>query len=77
MGRHFSILYKFSFHVYRVGNILQRFLTITQLLERVLIEHIDMKNSLDSKLQIYYMCSVEIFDSVRVISQKISKFLDS
>ena len=36
------------------------FLTISQILERILMEHIDMKNSLDSKLQIYSICSIRI-----------------
>ena len=34
------------------------FSKISHFLGRVLIEHIDMKNSLDSKLQIYSICSI-------------------
>ena len=33
---------------------------ISQLLERILMEHIDTKNKLDSKLQICYTCSIRI-----------------
>ena len=36
------------------------FLAISQFLERTLIDHIDMKNRLDSKLQFCYICSIEI-----------------
>ena len=42
-----------------VANTLRLFLRISQLLERILLEHIDMKNSLYFKLQIYYLCSLE------------------
>ena len=31
---------------------------ISRFLERILMEHIDMNNSLDSKLQTYPMCSI-------------------
>ena len=31
---------------------------------KILMEHIDMKNSLDSKLQLLYICSVEILPSL-------------
>ena len=36
------------------------FSKISHFLERILMEHIDMKNSLDSKLQVYSMCSIRI-----------------
>ena len=36
------------------------FSTISQPLERILMEYIDMKNSLDSELQIYSICSTRI-----------------
>ena len=35
-------------------------LKISRFLERILIEHIDKKESLDSKLQIYSICSIII-----------------
>ena len=34
--------------------------TISRFLVRILMEHIDIKNSLDSKLQIYSICSIRI-----------------
>ena len=37
-----------------------RFSTISHFLERILIEHIEMKNNLDYKLQIYSVCSIRI-----------------
>ena len=36
------------------------FLKISHFLERIQIEHIGMKNNLDSKLQIYSTCSIRI-----------------
>ena len=36
------------------------FLTISQILERILMGHIGTKNSLDSKLQVYSMCVINI-----------------
>ena len=36
------------------------FSKISQFLVRVLMEHIGMKNSLDSKLQFYFTCSIRI-----------------
>ena len=36
------------------------FLKISQFLERILMEHKDIKNSLDSKLQVYSICSIRI-----------------
>ena len=35
-------------------------LTISWLLEGILMEHKDMKNSLDSKLQIFLMCAIRV-----------------
>ena len=34
---------------------------ISQVLERILMEHIESKNSLESKLQINSICSIRIF----------------
>ena len=44
----------------RVGIMLQRFFKISHLLEQILMEYVDMKNSLDSRLQICSICSVKI-----------------
>ena len=35
-------------------------LKIFHFLERILMEHMDMKNDLDSKIQIYSICSIRI-----------------
>ena len=39
---------------------LHRFSMISRFLEGILMEHIDMKSTLDSKLQIDYICSIRI-----------------
>ena len=36
------------------------FSKIYRFLERIPMEHIDIENSLDSKLQIYFTCSIRI-----------------
>ena len=46
------------------------FSKISHFLERILMEHIDMKNSLDSKLQIHPLCSIRIPFRKRVIFKK-------
>ena len=51
-----------------VGIMLLRFFKISHLLERVLMEHIDMKNNLDSKLQLYSVYSI------RILSRKLDIF---
>ena len=43
---------------------------ITSRILRILMEHIDIKNSLDSKLQIFSMCSVRILNTLEVIAKK-------
>ena len=65
------------------------FLNLTLFLERILIEHIDIKISLDSRPQIYFICSIRIrsrkwdtFEKLQqlnsnpsVIENKLSNFL--
>ena len=53
--------YKVSPITYGLGLNCSGFSKIFHFLERVLTEHIELKNSLDSKLQIYFICSIRIF----------------
>ena len=46
------------------------FLKISLFLERILTEHIDMKNSLDYKPQIYSICSIRVRSRKQDISSK-------
>ena len=46
------------------------FSKISHFLERILMEHIDMKNSLDSQLQIDSLCSIRIHSRSRDIVEK-------
>ena len=46
---------------------LNGFWLITQFQEQIPMEHIDMKNSLDSKLQVYSICSIRVNFSNLVI----------
>ena len=43
---------------------------ISRLLERIIVEAIDIKNSLDCKLQIYFICSIRIRSRKRDIVEK-------
>ena len=45
-------------------------LTITTRLFRILMEHINIKRSLESELQIDYICSIQILKILEVIIQK-------
>ena len=45
---------------------------ISRFLEGIRIEDIGMKDSLDSKLQIDFICLVEIFDILKVISKMLN-----
>ena len=47
----------------------QLVLTITSRILRILMEHIEMKNSLDSKLQLLSICSVRILNILEVIAK--------
>ena len=42
---------------------------ITSRISRILMEHIEIKNSLDSKLQTYSICSIKILDILEVIAK--------
>ena len=46
--------------LYRGCKYAAHFSTISHFLERILMEHIDLKKSLDSKLQIYSICFTRI-----------------
>ena len=51
------------------------FSNISHFLERILMEHIDMRNSLDSKLQIYSLCSLELALEVEISSKNAGAYL--
>ena len=53
----------------------QLVLTITSRILRILMEHIEMKNSLDSKLHIVCICSVRNLNTPEVIIKILSKNL--
>ena len=48
----------------------QVLMTISRFLKRILLEYIDMKSSLDSELQICYICSIRIVSKNRDIIEK-------
>ena len=46
-------------------------LRITLKILRILIEHIEMKHSLESQLQIEYICFIQIFNIFRAIRNEV------
>ena len=55
--------------------ILVGFSKISSFLERILIEHIDIKNSLDSKLQTNSLCPLELALEVEISSKNAGAYL--
>ena len=39
--------------------------SITQFVEGILMEHVDMKNSMDSGLQVYFLCFVKVRSEIQ------------
>ena len=54
-----AAIYCLGLFVYRkFSRVFCGFSKISYFLERIIIEHIEMKNNLDSKRQIYFICSI-------------------
>ena len=64
-----DIIYPESVIRFALGKCRRGFLKISQFLELILTEHIDVKNSLVSKLQIYYICSIRTFLQLEIQSK--------
>ena len=66
-----SVLIQPTLTVSTIEVILFGFFRITYFLERILMKHIDMENSLDTKLQVYSICSIRICPIKLVILKKL------